>query len=185
MVMQNVVNETNAFSKVMDSISDVDTTDDMQQHYNFEGTVGKPLLATGKSRMTCRNVDIFYGDKKAINNVSIDIGKNEVLSMIGPSGCGKSTFLRSLNRMNDTIDICRMEGSIELDKENIYGKDIDVVPLRAQVGMVFQKPNPFPKSIYENVAYGLRIQGIKDRRTIDTVVEKSLRAGRITLSDKF
>jgi phosphate transport system ATP-binding protein len=142
-------------------------------------TVGKPLLAPHKSRMTSRNVFVYYGDKLAIDNISLDIGKNEVLSMIGPSGCGKSTFLRCLNRMNDTIDICRVDGEIKLDGQNIYDPKLDVVPLRARVGMVFQKPNPFPKSIYDNIAYGPRIHGMVDNKTdTDEVVEKSLqRAG--------
>ena len=110
--------------------------------------------------MTCRNVNVYYGDKQAIQDVSIDIGMNEVLAMIGPSGCGKSTFLRCLNRMNDTIDGCRVTGEIRLDDMDIYDRKVDVVPLRAQVGMVFQKPNPFPKSIYDNVAYGPKIHGL-------------------------
>ena len=142
-------------------------------------TVGRPLLAADKSRMTCRNVNVYYGDKMAIDNCSLDIGKNEVLAMIGPSGCGKSTFLRCLNRMNDTIDICRVEGDIKLDGQNIYDSKLDVVPLRARVGMVFQKPNPFPKSIYDNIAYGPRIHGLVNNKTdTDEVVETSLkRAG--------
>ena len=142
-------------------------------------TVGKPLLAEHKSRMTSRNVFVYYGEKLAIDNISLDIGKNEVLSMIGPSGCGKSTFLRCLNRMNDTIDICRVEGEIKLDEQDIYDPKLDVVPLRARVGMVFQKPNPFPKSIYDNIAYGPRIHGMVDNKTdTDEVVETSLqRAG--------
>ena len=115
-------------------------------------------------RMTCRNVNVYYGDKQAIKNVSLDIGRNEVLSMIGPSGCGKSTFIRCLNRMNDTIDSCRVTGEIALDGANIYDKSIDVVPLRAQVGMVFQKPNPFPKSIYDNIAYGPKIHGLAENK---------------------
>jgi phosphate transport system ATP-binding protein len=140
-------------------------------------TEGKPLLAQEKSRMTCRNVFVYYGDKMAIDNVSLDIGKNEVLSMIGPSGCGKSTFLRCLNRMNDTIDICRVDGDIKLDKQDIYDPKLDVVPLRARVGMVFQKPNPFPKSIYDNIAYGPRIHGMVDNKTdTDEVVETSLKS---------
>jgi phosphate transport system ATP-binding protein len=111
----------------------------------------------------------------AINDVSLDIGKNEVIAMIGPSGCGKSTFLRCLNRMNDTIDICRVEGEIKLDAQNIYDSSLDVVPLRAQVGMVFQKPNPFPKSIYDNVAYGPRIHGLTSSKSeLDDIVEESL-----------
>ncbi len=136
-------------------------------------TVGD--LTVINPRMTCRNVDVFYGDSQAIFNVSLDIGRNEVVSMIGPSGCGKSTLLRCLNRMNDTIDICRVMGEIILDNQNIYGDKIDVVPLRAQVGMVFQKPNPFPKSIYENVAYGPKIHGLtQNRAEADEIVESSL-----------
>ncbi|MDY0069306.1 MAG: phosphate ABC transporter ATP-binding protein PstB [Porticoccaceae bacterium] len=129
--------------------------------------------------MRMRNVDIFYGDKQAIFNVSIDIGQNEVIAMIGPSGCGKSTFLRALNRMNDTIDICRVSGSFILDDEDIYASRMDVVALRARVGMVFQKPNPFPKSIFENVAYGPRLHGLANRKSdLDEIVENSLkRAG--------
>jgi phosphate transport system ATP-binding protein len=148
----------------------------------FEGwssTVGKPTLKEG-ARMTTRGVDVFYGDKQAIFGVDLDIGKNEVLAMIGPSGCGKSTFLRTLNRMNDTIDICRINGDIELDGENIYNKNMDVVNLRARVGMVFQKPNPFPKSIYDNVAYGPRIHGLVTRKAeLDEVVETALKKASI------
>ncbi len=130
-------------------------------------------------RMTCRKINVYYGDKHAIKDVSIDIGHNEVLSMIGPSGCGKSTFIRCLNRMNDTIDICRVTGEIVMDGQNIYDKNIDVVPLRAQVGMVFQKPNPFPKSIYDNIAYGPKIHGLSGNKSeLDEIVEASLvRAG--------
>ena len=137
-------------------------------------TVGNPL--SQNPRMTCRHVDVFYAGKQAIFNVSLDIGKNEVIALIGPSGCGKSTFLRCLNRMNDTIDICRVTGEIKLDEVDIYDPAIDVVPLRAQVGMVFQKPNPFPKSIYDNIAYGPKIHGIATTRTeTDEIVEMSLR----------
>ncbi|WP_457575657.1 phosphate ABC transporter ATP-binding protein PstB [Desulfomarina sp.] len=126
--------------------------------------------------MTCRDVNVYYGDKQAIRDVSIDVGRNEVLAMIGPSGCGKSTFLRCLNRMNDTIESCRVAGEILLDDLNIYDKSVDVVPLRAQVGMVFQKPNPFPKSIYDNVAYGPKIHGLAaSRAELDEVVESSLK----------
>jgi len=137
-------------------------------------TVGD--ITVDRPRMTCRNVNVYYGDKHAINDVSIDIGNNEVLSMIGPSGCGKSTFIRCLNRMNDTIDICRVTGEIVMDGVNIYDKNIDVVPLRAQVGMVFQKPNPFPKSIYDNVAYGPKIHGLAGNKAeLDEIVETSLK----------
>jgi phosphate transport system ATP-binding protein len=140
-------------------------------------TVGEPFIEN--PRMRCRNVDVYYGDKHAIINVSLDIGPNEVISMIGPSGCGKSTFIRCLNRMNDTIDSCRVTGEITLDGNNIYEKSLDVVLLRAQVGMVFQKPNPFPKSIYDNIAYGPRIHGlVRGKTETDEVVETSLkRAG--------
>ncbi len=140
-------------------------------------TTGIPL--SPKAKLSARNVDVFYGDKQAIHDVSLDIGENEVIALIGPSGCGKSTFLRTLNRMNDTIDICNIKGEILLDNENIYDPKVDTVPLRARVGMVFQKPNPFPKSIYDNVAYGPRIHGLAQSRVeLDETVEKSLqRAG--------
>ena len=141
---------------------------------NDRRTVGD--VTVDNPRMTCRKVNVHYGDKHAIINVSLDIGRNEVIAMIGPSGCGKSTFLRCLNRMNDTIAGCRVSGEITLDGVDIYGKNIDVVPLRAQVGMVFQKPNPFPKSVYENVAYGPKIHGLAHNKAeLDELVEKSLR----------
>ena len=127
-------------------------------------------------RMRARDVNVFYADKQALFDVDIDLAQNKVTALIGPSGCGKSTFIRCLNRMNDIIDICRVTGSITLDDRDIYGRDIDVVQLRARVGMVFQKPNPFPKSIYENVAYGPRIHGLARKgRELDDVVEHSLR----------
>ena len=136
-------------------------------------TVGQVRVAN--PRMTATNVNVYYDEKHAIKNVNLDIGENEVIAMIGPSGCGKSTFLRCLNRMNDTIDICRVEGDIRLDGQDIYDKKLDVVPLRARVGMVFQKPNPFPKSIYDNIAYGPRIHGLAANRSeLDEVVETSL-----------
>lgn len=145
----------------------------------FAGTVGD--ITSPNPRIVCRNVDVYYshGSAHAIKDVSLDIGSNEVLAMIGPSGCGKSTFLRCLNRMNDTIDGCQVTGTIALDGQDMYDNSIDVVPLRARVGMVFQKPNPFPKSIYENVAYGPRIHGLAAGKTeLDSVVESSLqRAG--------
>ena len=136
-------------------------------------TVGE--ITVEDPRMTCRDVNVYYGTKHAIKNVSLDIGRNEVLAMIGPSGCGKSTFIRCLNRMNDTIEGCQITGEITLDGADIYDKNIDVVPLRAQVGMVFQKPNPFPKSIYENIAYGPRIHGLAaNKAELDEIVESSL-----------
>ncbi len=129
-----------------------------------------------KLKIAARNVNVFYGAKQAINDVSIDISTGVVTAFIGPSGCGKSTFLRTLNRMNDTIAGCRVDGQIELDGKDIYASGMDVVELRARVGMVFQKPNPFPKSIYENVAYGPRIHGLAGNKAdMDAIVEKSLR----------
>ena len=128
-----------------------------------------------ETKLTARNVDVFYGPKKAIDNVSIDIDNGIVTAFIGPSGCGKSTFLRSLNRMNDTIADARVTGEILLDGEDIYAASMDPVALRARVGMVFQKPNPFPKTIYENIAYGPRIHGLAENKAdMDAVVESAL-----------
>ncbi len=126
-----------------------------------------------------QNLNLFYGDKQALHDISMVIPKQRVTAYIGPSGCGKSTLLRSINRMNDLIDSVRVEGQILLDDEDIYGKDVNVADLRRRVGMVFQKPNPFPKSIYENVAYGLRLQGVKDRRSLDEIVETSLKSAAL------
>jgi len=127
------------------------------------------------ARIMARNVDVYYGDNHAIKNVSLDIDPETVTALIGPSGCGKSTFLRCINRMNDTIPSCRITGKITLDGQDIYDKAIDVVQLRARVGMVFQKPNPFPKSIYDNVAYGPRIHGLaRDNSDLDEIVFTSL-----------
>ena len=127
-------------------------------------------------KVMARDVSVFYGEKQALFGVDLDIGERMVTALIGPSGCGKSTFLRCLNRMNDTIDIARVTGRIELDGEDIYEAGIDVVELRARVGMVFQKPNPFPKSIYENVAYGPRIHGLARHKTdLEEIVATSLR----------
>jgi phosphate transport system ATP-binding protein len=135
--------------------------------------------SSATARVAARGVNVYYGDNHALKQVDIDIYKNEVVSFIGPSGCGKSTFLRCINRMNDVIEGCRVTGEISLDGHDIYARDIDVVQLRARVGMVFQKPNPFPKSIYDNIAYGPRIHGLAPSREIlDEVVEGSLkRAG--------
>ncbi|MGF1594914.1 MAG: phosphate ABC transporter ATP-binding protein PstB [Kiloniellaceae bacterium] len=128
-------------------------------------------------RVAARGVNVYYGDTHALKGIDIDIFNHEVVSFIGPSGCGKSTFLRCINRMNDVIDGCRVTGAITLDGHDIYGRDIDVVQLRARVGMVFQKPNPFPKLIYDNIAYGPRIHGLADSRgdALDGIVESSLR----------
>jgi len=147
---------------------------DLARGGRVSGTIGD--ITAPDPRMVCRGVNVWYGAKQAIRDVSLDIGKNQVVAMIGPSGCGKSTFLRCLNRMNDTIDGCRVGGSIRLDGQEIYDKRVDPVPLRAQVGMVFQKPNPFPKSIYENVAYGPRIHGLTNSKAeLDELVETSLK----------
>ena len=127
------------------------------------------------ARIQARNLNVFYGEAQALFDIDLDIGANQVTSLIGPSGCGKSTFLRCLNRMNDVIDICRVSGRITLDAQDIYDPQLDVVQLRARVGMVFQKPNPFPKSIYDNIAYGPRIHGMADaREDLDAVVQSSL-----------
>ena len=130
-------------------------------------------------KMTARDVHVFYGEKEAIKGVSIDVFRDHVTAFIGPSGCGKSTFLRTLNRMNDTVPVARVTGDIQLDGEDIYAPSMDVVQLRARVGMVFQKPNPFPKSIYDNVAYGPRIHGLASAKSeMDGIVEEALtRAG--------
>ncbi len=139
---------------------------------SFE-TVGNITL--DKPRICTKNVNVFYGEKQAISNVTLDIGSEELVAFIGPSGCGKSTFLRTLNRMNDTIDICRVKGKIELEGQDIYDPKLDVVELRARVGMVFQKPNPFPKSIYENVSYGPKIHGLANNKAeMDEIVEAAL-----------
>lgn len=139
-------------------------------------TVGRPRIDSGNAKITCNNVDVYYGDKHAIMDVSLDIGEQEVTAFIGPSGCGKSSFIRCLNRMNDTIKGCRVTGDIIIDDQNIYDRTHDPVLLRARVGMVFQKPNPFPKAVYENVAYGPRLHGLVQSKTdTDEVVETSLR----------
>ena len=157
----------------MPEFSETETSEADERRESRE-TVGTPFI--DDPRMTCRGVNVHYGDKQAIRNVSLDIGRKQVLAMIGPSGCGKSTFLRTLNRMNDTIDGCRVSGEIRLDGLDIYDKDMDVVPLRAEVGMVFQKPNPFPKSIFDNIAYGVRIHGLAGSRSeLDGIVESSLK----------
>jgi len=136
-------------------------------------TVGE--INVDNPKMVCLDVNVYYGEKHAIKTVNLDIGAQQVIAFIGPSGCGKSTFLRCLNRMNDTIDACRVTGKMTLDEQDIYDPELDVVQLRARVGMVFQKPNPFPKSIYENVAYGPRIHGLcNSKAEIDELVQSSL-----------
>jgi phosphate transport system ATP-binding protein len=142
-------------------------------------TVRTPDETPAKVKVSAENVCVFYGEKQALFDVSIEIPERAVTAFIGPSGCGKSTFLRCINRMNDTIDIARVSGAIELDGRDIYDPDLDVVELRARVGMVFQKPNPFPKSIFENIAYGPRIHGISSNKSeLEDIVIRSLeRAG--------
>ena len=140
-------------------------------------TLGQPYV--DRPRITLRKVGVHYNEKAAICDVSMDIGGNQVTAMIGPSGCGKSTILRCLNRMNDVVEGCRVSGTICMDGHNIYDKSVDVVSLRARIGMVFQKPNPFPKSIFENIAYGPRIHGMtRNNRQTEEIVHRSLeRAG--------
>lgn len=144
----------------------------------MNATVLAPVTAEAM-KLEVKNLNLYYGEKRALNSVNMRIPEKKVTAFIGPSGCGKSTLLRCFNRMNDLVDGCRIEGEILLDGGNIYDKAVDVAELRRQVGMVFQKPNPFPKSIYENVAYGLRLQGVKSKRVLDEVVEKSLRAAAL------
>lgn len=139
----------------------------------------KVNLADETTCLEVKDFDLYYGDKQALHGINMTIPKNRVTAFIGPSGCGKSTLLRCFNRMNDLIDSVRVEGDMLLDGENLNSPSVNVADLRRQVGMVFQKPNPFPKSIYENVAYGLRLQGINDRLTLDKVVEKSLKGAAL------
>lgn len=138
-----------------------------------------PMAPTDDYVLHVENLDLYYGDAKALNGVSMRIPRKRVTAFIGPSGCGKSTLLRCFNRMNDLVDICRTEGKILMDGKNIFDKDVNVALLRRRVGMVFQKPNPFPKSIYENVAYGLRIMGVNEKSRLDEAVEKSLRGAAL------
>jgi len=137
-------------------------------------------MDTNAVKITAKDVQVFYGDNHAIKDVSVEIEDKTVTAFIGPSGCGKSTFLRCINRMNDTIDVCRVTGDIRIDSKDIYDPKVDPVQLRAKVGMVFQKPNPFPKSIYDNVAYGPRIHGLsKNKADLDDIVERSLQRAAI------
>lgn len=143
------------------------------KNFATKAPVGIP---ENQTRISARKVNIYYGEKHAINDLSIEIPDRAVSAFIGPSGCGKSTFLRAINRMNDTIDTCRLTGEVRLDDKNIYDADVDVVQLRSHVGMVFQKPNPFPKSIFENVAYGPRIHGLAKTKTdLEEMVVSSLK----------
>jgi phosphate transport system ATP-binding protein len=181
--MDTVQTEPQPATAILDTFEDTHVTETVETPGSAtvdreqRETVGE--YAVEHARMVCREVNVYYADKQAINNVNLDIGRNEVISMIGPSGCGKSTFLRCLNRMNDTVAGARVTGTITLDEQDIYHPSMDVVPLRAQVGMVFQKPNPFPKSIYDNIAWGPRIHGlVSSKADTDEIVESALvRAG--------
>ena len=136
------------------------------------------MSIVNKTKLKVSNLDLFYGNNQALKNINMDIKSNKVTALIGPSGCGKSTFLRTLNRMNDLIDVVTIKGKVEVDGEDIYTSE-DVIKLRTKVGMVFQKPNPFPMSIYDNIAYGPRIHGIKDKKVLDKIVEESLKGAAI------
>jgi phosphate transport system ATP-binding protein len=134
------------------------------------------VMTNNKLKIKANNLNVYYGEKQALFNVNLDIHSKEVTALIGPSGCGKSTFIRCINRMNDVIDICKIEGSIKIDGNEIIDKDVDVVSLREKVGMVFQKPNPFPKSIYDNISYGPSIHGLAEKKVdMDIIVENSLK----------
>ncbi len=167
---------TSAHSPATTQSSATPSVSPSMSNVSVGGGESRVSKAKDKLKLKAEGVNVFYGNTQAINGIDLDIYENEVLAFIGPSGCGKSTFLRCLNRMNDTIDICRVEGKITLDDKDIYAPDRDVVLLRAQVGIVFQKPNPFPKSIYENIAYGPRLHGLAKRKAeLDDIVESSLR----------
>ena len=129
--------------------------------------------------LSVKNLNLYYGENHALKNVSMDIIRNHVTAFIGPSGCGKSTFLKTLNRMNDLVEGVRIEGSVKLDGQDIYSPQVDTTSLRKEIGMVFQQPNPFPMSIYDNIAYGPRVHGIKDKHKLDQIVEESLRGAAI------
>lgn len=133
----------------------------------------------GETKISVNNLNLYYGKNHALKNVSMEIKEKAITALIGPSGCGKSTFLKTLNRMNDLVEGVRIDGTIKIDGEDIYGRDIDTTLLRKKVGMVFQQPNPFPMSIYDNVAYGPRVHGIKDKKKLDKIVEDSLRGAAI------
>jgi phosphate transport system ATP-binding protein len=155
---------------------------DTQRKTNFSLAIDAPQgLSIEQERIAVEvhGLNLYYGNKRALNSVNMQIPRNRVTAFIGPSGCGKSTLLRCFNRMNDLVDSCNIDGQITLDKENIYAKGVDVADLRRRVGMVFEKPNPFPKSIFENVAYGLRIQGIKKKRLINDTVEWALKSAAL------
>lgn len=167
-----------------DTLNNPENTEtNSQTHAVSMSAIGRNMENKGlENEEICLEVNdlqLYYGEKRALHGVSMQVPKNRVTAFIGPSGCGKSTLLRCFNRMNDLVDSCRIEGTINLEGSNIYDRNVDITELRRRVGMVFQKPNPFPKSIYENVAYGLRIQGINNRRVLDEIVEESLRGAAL------
>ncbi len=165
----------------MTLVKDNPMTEQIKHTLDISALTDKPTIQSEEVD-TCiqiRDLNLSYGEKQALFNINMEIPRKQVTAYIGPSGCGKSTLLRSINRMNDLVDSAKIDGEILLDGENIYHKAVNVADLRRRVGMVFQKPNPFPKTIYENVAYGLRIQGVSDRRKLDEIVEKSLRGAAL------
>ena len=179
-MQQNNLNEKDEYSEV-EQVAETDTSTSSHS-MDLSGIVNgeaKSNLADEKICIDVKDFNLYYGDSQALKTINMKIPEKKVTAFIGPSGCGKSTLLRCFNRMNDLIDSVRTEGEINLEGNDIFDKTVNVADLRRRVGMVFQKPNPFPKSIYENVAYGLRIQGVNDRRTIDAVVEKSLKGAAL------
>ena len=149
-------------------------TDLLTSNINIDNITNNP-----KTAIEIQNLNLYYGNNHALNNINLSIPKGKVTAFIGPSGCGKSTLLRSLNRMNDLVDDCRLEGKVLFHNQDIYSEGVDVPSLRRQIGMVFQRPNPFPSSIYENVVYGLRLQGMKDHRALDEIVENALKSAAL------
>lgn len=183
-MQQNNIEKENSASQIMSKSEDNNKTlhDTGSHAIDMESLIepGHRLnLEDEEVCITVKDFNLYYGDKQALKDINLNIPKKRATAFIGPSGCGKSTLLRCFNRMNDLIDIVRTEGHIDIHEENIFDKSVNVAELRRRVGMVFQKPNPFPKSIYENVAYGLRIQGINDRKTLDAAVEKSLKGAAL------
>lgn len=177
--VETTMNETVADAPV--NQIDSEQTDRVDNDMDTDEPTVKPLgqLTEDELCLKVSNLNLWYGSKQALTDISMVVPKKKVTAFIGPSGCGKSTLLRCFNRMNDLVDICRIEGKIELEGEDMYANSMDVTSLRRRVGMVFQKPNPFPKSIYENVCYGLRLQGVKKKSILDEVVERSLRGAAL------
>lgn len=176
MIKTNQMDNATYSAKNAAGVGYSDSSSTPQIHISVSEHASKPKAGQQDVKISTQGVHVYYGQTEAIKGIDLNIYKNEVIAFIGPSGCGKSTFLRTLNRMNDTIDSCRVTGTVKMDNQDIYDPSLDVVLLRAQVGMVFQKPNPFPKSIFDNVAYGPKLHGLaKDRYELDEIVENSLR----------